>query len=450
MPDVHRAPRARPRAVEPSLAGPRRPQDRVAADGGARLVPGRLPARAAAVRASRRPRLVPEGGSASTATLDADVEVDHGVGRDRRDHVAARTRRTRRVMVAAGLLAQKAVARGLESQPWVKTSLAPGSRVVTDYLERAGLTGAARRAALQPRRLRLHDLHRQLAARCRTPLADGDRRARPRRRRRCSRATATSRAASTRRCARATSPRRRSSSPTRSPARSTSTSTTSRSAPDRDGEPVYLRDLWPSPEEIATSSTRRSRPTLYETEYGSDLRRRRALAVDAGADGRPVRVGRRLDLRARAAVLPRPRRRAAAARGHRRRPRAGACSATRSRPTTSRPPARSRRRPGRPLPDRARRRAARLQLVRLAARQPRGDDPRHVREHPPAQPARAGHRGRRHGAPAERRAAARSSTPPSATRPTARRSSCSPARSTAPARRATGRPRAPCCSACAP
>ena len=44
------------------------------------------------------------------------------------------------VMVAAGLVAKKAVERGLRSKPWVKTSLAPGSRVVTDYLERAGLT----------------------------------------------------------------------------------------------------------------------------------------------------------------------------------------------------------------------------------------------------------------------------------------------------------------------
>src|SRR5207253_10005440 len=43
------------------------------------------------------------------------------------------------VMVAAGLMAQKAVERGLRSKPWVKTSLAPGSKVVTDYLEQAGL-----------------------------------------------------------------------------------------------------------------------------------------------------------------------------------------------------------------------------------------------------------------------------------------------------------------------
>jgi aconitate hydratase len=44
------------------------------------------------------------------------------------------------VMLGAGLLAKKAVERGLTSRPWVKTTLAPGSRVVTDYLDRAGLT----------------------------------------------------------------------------------------------------------------------------------------------------------------------------------------------------------------------------------------------------------------------------------------------------------------------
>ena len=43
-------------------------------------------------------------------------------------------------MIAAGLLAQKAVERGLNTKPWVKTSLAPGSKVVTDYLEQAGLS----------------------------------------------------------------------------------------------------------------------------------------------------------------------------------------------------------------------------------------------------------------------------------------------------------------------
>ncbi len=123
--------------VVPSLAGPRRPQDRVAL-GDARAsfrtafprdpAPVRLPARA----------LVPDGGAGSTAVLDADCTVDHGSV-----VIAAITSCTNTsnpsVMVAAGLLARKASERGLESKPWVKTSLAPGSRVVTDYLERAGL-----------------------------------------------------------------------------------------------------------------------------------------------------------------------------------------------------------------------------------------------------------------------------------------------------------------------
>ena len=60
--------------------------------------------------------------------------------------------------------------------------------------------------------------------------------------------------------------------------------------------------------------------------------------------------------------------------------------------------------PGGRLPQGARRREARLQLLRLAARQPRGDDARHVRQHPPAQPARAGHRGRRHASDGRRAA----------------------------------------------
>ena len=64
-------------------------------------------------------------------------------------------------MMGAGLLAKKAVERGLTVKPWVKTSLAPGSKVVTAYLKRAGLTDVSRTAALQPGRLRLHDLYRQ-------------------------------------------------------------------------------------------------------------------------------------------------------------------------------------------------------------------------------------------------------------------------------------------------
>jgi aconitate hydratase len=110
--------------VEPSLAGPSRPQDRVALAGAGD---------AFRVALDRTPHAATEAPQAAPHHLLADGDVV----------VAAITSCTNtsnpQVMVAAGLLAQRAVARGLRSKPWVKTSLAPGSRVVMDYLARAGL-----------------------------------------------------------------------------------------------------------------------------------------------------------------------------------------------------------------------------------------------------------------------------------------------------------------------
>ena len=71
------------------------------------------------------------------------------------------------VMIAAGLVARNAVATGLTVKPWVKTSLAPGSQVVHGLSQGGRPAAAARQARLQHRRLRLHDLHRQFAARSR-------------------------------------------------------------------------------------------------------------------------------------------------------------------------------------------------------------------------------------------------------------------------------------------
>ena len=82
------------------------------------------------------------------------------------------------VLVAAGLVARKARAKGLTSKPWVKTSLAPGSQVVTDYLNESGLSEDLERARLRPRRLRLHDLHRQFGP-ARRADQQGDQRQRP-------------------------------------------------------------------------------------------------------------------------------------------------------------------------------------------------------------------------------------------------------------------------------
>jgi aconitate hydratase len=158
--------------VEPSLAGPRRPQDRVpltdakrsflsaletfgvdygnqhdeavaesfpASDPLADIAPGHDPAVPA------EPIVVPEVVIAERAKavpveLDGSrFELEHGAV-----VIAAITSCTNTsnpsVMVAAGLLAKKAAERGLQRKPWVKSSLAPGSKVVTDYYERAGLT----------------------------------------------------------------------------------------------------------------------------------------------------------------------------------------------------------------------------------------------------------------------------------------------------------------------
>ena len=158
--------------VEPSLAGPRRPQDRVplhhaktafldslgtfgigetaltngssdkavadtfpASDPTKEQVPGATPepepnSVPVAVATPHHHRVAVEG---------TDYEIEHGSV-----VIAAITSCTNtsnpQVMVGAGLLAKKAVERGLQSKPWVKTSLAPGSKVVTEYYDRAGLT----------------------------------------------------------------------------------------------------------------------------------------------------------------------------------------------------------------------------------------------------------------------------------------------------------------------
>jgi aconitate hydratase len=116
--------------VEPSLAGPRRPQDRV-------------PLRAA--KTAWRAALAEFLGGAGAA--EARVPIEMGGERGTLSHgsvvIAAITSCTNTsnpsVMLGAGLLARKAVARGLRVKPWVKTSLAPGSKVVTRYLAETGL-----------------------------------------------------------------------------------------------------------------------------------------------------------------------------------------------------------------------------------------------------------------------------------------------------------------------
>jgi aconitate hydratase A / 2-methylisocitrate dehydratase len=167
--------------VEPSLAGPKRPQDRVALhgakdafrasladligeDAGQEVAHGHDEAIAESFPASdppangapghepdpHEPAAAPAVAAGTIIAEHSDTAVQVSLKSDTfpLDHghvvIAAITSCTNTsnpsVMLGAGLLARNAVARGLKSQPWVKTSLAPGSKVVTEYLDRAGLT----------------------------------------------------------------------------------------------------------------------------------------------------------------------------------------------------------------------------------------------------------------------------------------------------------------------
>jgi aconitate hydratase len=156
--------------VEPSLAGPKRPQDRVvlsqAGESFNKALPSLIKPKSAA-KAAGAPLLPEVGRSGSTTTSPAksweteggspaaigveDPNVHEHVPASVKDSlkhgsvvIAAITSCTNTsnpsVLIAAGLLAKKAVEKGLTMPPWVKTSLAPGSKTVTDYLAKAGLT----------------------------------------------------------------------------------------------------------------------------------------------------------------------------------------------------------------------------------------------------------------------------------------------------------------------
>ncbi|OLO72503.1 aconitate hydratase 1 [Actinomyces oris] len=114
--------------VVPSIAGPKRPQDRIVLSRAKESFQEILPTYASQ----------PSKPTPVTLANGTTTELDHG-------HVAIASitsctnTSNPSVMMAAGLLARNAVARGLRSKPWVKTSTAPGSQVVTDYYEKAGL-----------------------------------------------------------------------------------------------------------------------------------------------------------------------------------------------------------------------------------------------------------------------------------------------------------------------
>ncbi len=320
-------------------------------------------------------------------------EIDHGAVT-----IAAITSCTNTsnpsVMIGAALLAKKAVEKGLQRKPWVKTTLAPGSKVVSDYYERAGLTPYLDKLGFN-----------LVGYGCTTCIGNSG-----------PLIPEVSKAVNDNDLA------------------VVSVLSGNRNFEGRINPDIKMNYLASPPLVVAYAIAGSMDVDLFHDPLGTDsdgnaglpeghlavpgrgrgghrrgdqrrhvhqglrrrLRRRRAVEVAADPGGRHLRVGRGLHLCPQGAVLRRHAAGARPGRGHR--GRAGAAQARRlgdHRPHL----------PGRcdqeglargQVPRRARRRAARLQLLRLAARQPRGDDPRHLRQHPAAQPARAGHRGRLH------------------------------------------------------
>lgn len=144
--------------VVPSIAGPKRPQDRIVLANAAEqfkqdvrnYVDDVDESGKESFPASDAPAVAPNGAPSNPVTVTAPdgstYEIDHGAVT-----VAAITSCTNTsnpyVMVAAALVAKKAVEKGLTRKPWVKTTLAPGSKVVTDYFDKAGLTPTSTRSA---------------------------------------------------------------------------------------------------------------------------------------------------------------------------------------------------------------------------------------------------------------------------------------------------------------
>ena len=380
-------------SIVPSLAGPRRPQDRVTLD-----------AVAGEFRENFTEGLVANGAGPHYEPVDVTVGDDTFPLQTGSVAIAAITSCTNTsnpsVMVGAGLLAKNAVEKGLRTPPWVKTSLAPGSRAVTGYLDRAGLTPY------------LDDLRFDLVGYgCTTCIGNSGPLAGP-----IDAAieenglVAAAVLSGNRNFEGRIHPNVRASYLASPPlvvayalaGRVDIDLTTEPLGEGTDG-PVYLSDIWPTQEQVAEAVGEAVDRTLFEESYATVFEgdeRWRALPVPRGPD---LRLGPRVHLRPAAALLQQHHPGAAAGDRHHRRPRArGARRLDHHRPHLA-----GRRDPGQlargQVPDRARRGAARVQQLRLAARQPRGDDARHLREHPPAQPARRRQGGQLDRVPAHRR-----------------------------------------------
>ena len=244
------------------------------------------------------------------------------------------------VMLAAGLLARNAVKKGLKAKPWVKTTLAPGSKVVTDYYEKAGLTqdledlgfytvGYGCTTCIGNSGPLIEEVsaavqQNDLAV---TAVLSGNRNFEGR-----------------------INPDVKMNylaSPPLVIAYSLAGSMnfdfeTDALGKDQDGNDVFLRDIWPDSAEVQATIDSSINKDMFDTQYASVFEGDERWKTLPTPDGRRLRVGCRVDLRAQAPVLRRHDDGADAGHGHHAAPACWPRSATRSRPTTSARPATSR------------------------------------------------------------------------------------------------------------
>ena len=419
-------------SVEPSLAGPRRPQDRVALTDAKdafldslssfghgygngtvdKSVADSFPASDPGSFQEAGPHTIePDLAQVATATRahlhTATVELD-GEELELQDGsvvIAAITSCTNtsnpQVMLGAALLAKKAVERGLQRKPWVKSSLAPGSRVVTDYYDKAGLTPYLEQLGFNTVGYgcttcigNSGPLPESISA----AVEEGD-------------LVVCSVLSGNRNFEARIHPEVKANYLASPPlvvayalaGRMDVDLETEPLGQGSDGEDVFLRDLWPTNEEIDQAVAAAVDGGMFRKQYADVFtgdERWRALPIP---EGNLYDWSDELDVHPPAAVL----------RGHAARARAAAGRRRRALPRLARRQRHDRphlarrldqaREPGRRVADRARRRAALLQLLRRAARQPRDHGARHLRQRAAEEPARARLRGHVDGARPERR-----------------------------------------------
>ena len=362
--------------VVPSIAGPKRPQDRILLSEAKSMFEKTAPA-------YETEKTVKDPVAVST-DFRGDFDIENGDVA-----IASITSCTNTsnpsVMIAAGLIARNAHAKGLKPKPWVKTSLAPGSQVVADYLKAAGLqddldalgyqlVGFGCATCIGNSGPLLPEISEAINANDLTVTAvlSGNRNFEGR-----------------------ISPDVKMNylaSPPLVIAYALAGTMdfdfeTQPLGTDADGNDVYLKDIWPTNCRGRRRGRRQREPRDVPQGLRLRVRRRPPLEGPRRAGRRAVRVERQVHLRAQANLLRRHEGHAGPGRRYPRRPRAGPPG----RLGHHRPHLPGRRvqglQPGRQVSDRARRGAEELQLLRFSPRQPRDHGARHVRQHPSAQPA---------------------------------------------------------------